>query len=349
MSQNYSTVPIPQSPSWRMKAPRSGVLSPKRLSGPYRKQTSHEDSSGSSWFVLSPMLENNVYPSPSLIGPLAHSPRPQAVVAKPFLTLALIKLDELLPGFLNHLSHPTFQSVTKACSLLDSSIGAPASISSPHTNRNNHTSSPGGSPNSPLGLFRFFSSSPSSSSPRSSNHSSPCSSPSSSPSAMALEGEWEGLVTAPLWLLAAAEVLAADLYHLTAGETACALLKGLYQRCTQDLFRLQRLLCDPILAAYASPLQSRTSGAVVEAARSVHAALETLVLLISCRCQFLEVQASLVDNKLSAATGMGVILHRLETHEVTAAATLPLYTLVVQQVRAWKYALEACLAVEQCL
>ena len=379
MSQKYSMPAVPKSPSWRTRAGRDGVSSPSRrgVNLSYRRQGSLVDeSTGSSWFLPTPLVENNVYPPPSaLIGPnqLPHRSL-GARTSTPFLTLAQAKLDKILPQFLLYLSKPTFESATKACALFDSSI-VPQSSSNRNQNeppadpaaslpfgndRNDHVvaSSPTNSllsdasvlatsTSSPLVLLKEWISSPGNSdhsTPHSSRQSSPCSASPSTPSAQAVEGEWDNLVAAPFWLLAAAEVLWADLYHLDDPDA----VKGLFQRCSQDIFRLQRLMCDPILAAVDSS-ERKPRQTEVDAAQSVSSIFETLIVLSSCRCQCLELQAELGEESLpSIAAGMGIVLQGLEKHEPIRPAK-PLYNVHLRQLRAWKFSLEARLAVEQCL
>lgn len=461
MSQGYNTLGVPKSPSWMMR-PRNAVLAPKRLSGPYRRQVSLEEAKAMNWFRVNPaILENNVYPTPAIISPLHHPiiPGPRQVVAKPFVAVALHKLEALLPAFLQSVTPATIPAVTAACTLLDTSLvnsNRNDSGSTDHNSRQRHKRLPspirrrkrrqqqqqqhrvtshstnilsqllgmarfaptseGTLPNvssSPQSPQRVFTSPPSSSSPSLSDGGNKSEESSLSASARALEEEWEQLVAVPLWLLAAAELLFADLYHLqpprrplpaqpsssssssayvnpveTEDEylTPASIVKGLYQRTIQDFHRLQRVLCDPILAAAERETSSATTGLssigcqptnpagwvrLIPAARAVSDTLQTLETILSCRCQLLEIHATLVNIAPfhyqrhpqqhtppnfsafpQAATGMGLILHRLETTQETTIipeSIQPMFTTILRQVRGWKYAMEACLALEQCL
>lgn len=338
-----------------MKAKRQfGVVNPPTPSlgrALLVRQNSMEVSGlGGSFVVLRP-LESNVYPRAHHA---LHSPRnSEPKNGRPFLTLALLKLVQVLPDFLEDLATPTPSSVAKACALMESmatprSSGpllrkteSPASTPSPRR----YLTEPRSPLFQPLELIQRMLSSTSPASSRSpSPFSSPSESPSSSvsapcsPSAMALEKEWERLVAAPFWLLAAAELLTADCCRDPS-------LIGLYQRCTQDLFRLQHLLCEPVLATESS------HGDVLVAAQTVRSLLDAVIIFAAAQSEFIRIQSCLHESTdtvavAQAATSMGIVLARLDAIE---DSSLSLFQRAYQQVQGWKYALEACLAVEQCL
>lgn len=150
----------------------------------------------------------------------------------PFLTLALVKLTEVLPIYFQHLANPTIANASKACAVLD---GIVATASSPtnspkrtvhqperskQKNQNKNTKNSherrrrmataitlANNPTSPLTLQYWMSSSSSLASSKQFQQ--------QTPTAMALESEWEALI-APFILLVAAETMAADLEHLRA-------------------------------------------------------------------------------------------------------------------------------------
>ncbi|GAX11547.1 hypothetical protein FisN_22Lh237 [Fistulifera solaris] len=307
---------------------------------------------GGPYVVLRP-LESNVYPRAHQA---LHSPQKcESKNARPFLTLALLKLFQVLPEFLDDLATPIPFSVAKACARLES-MATPryaghwlqkteSPASTPNSQRG-HLSEPKSPVFQPLQLIQQMLST---ASPISSHSLSPFSSPSESPSssisapyspsALALEKEWERLVAAPFWLLAAAELFAADCCRDPS-------LIGLYQRCTQDLFRLQHLLCEPVLATESS------QGDVLVAAQKVRALLDAVLLFVAAQSEFIRIQASLHESTdtvtvAKAATDMGMVLARLDAIEDLSLSTL--FQRAYQLVQAWKFALEASLAVEQCL
>lgn len=346
-----SNLSAPASPSWKPagKARRQfGVVNPPTPSMG-RALLIPQNSMEKSFVVLRP-LESNVYPRSHHA---LHSPQSKEHKnGTPFLTLALLKLAQVLPGFLDNLATPTVSSVAKACALMES-MATPRSAGpllqrkespAPTTPSQRYLNEPRSPLFQPLQLVQQLIAGASPASSRSpSPFSSPSESPSSSvstpssPSALALEKEWERLVAAPFWLLAAAEILTADCCRDPS-------LIGLYQRCTQDLFRLQHLLCEPVLAAESS------QGDVVVAAQKVHALLDAVLVFAAAQSEFIQVQSCLhqsTDTVAQAATGMGIVLARLDAIEDLSLSLL--FQRAYQQVQGWKYALEACLAVEQCL
>jgi hypothetical protein len=194
-----------------------------------------------------------------------------ATKPKPFLSMSLLKLNEILPAYCRALVDPA-QGPAKACSMLDSSLAtatswSPSSSPSARRSGENETKamerrrekllSNGSSPTS--GSFLQWLAPPTSTAQTSSSFLSAratSSSPPSSNSAMAMEGEWESY-TAPFFLLAAADILYFDMNHCfhrqeeastpDSPQEAAALSK-LYRRIINDILRVKEVLCDPLLS-----------------------------------------------------------------------------------------------------
>jgi hypothetical protein len=132
---------------------------------------------------------------------------------------------------------------------------------------------------------------------------------------MALEGEWETLVS-PFLLLASAEAMTADLEHWRAAasslgtkslDTAASIapvspavsLTGLYQRINQDFARMQDVLCEPFLrsneSAAATVPTSATQQLHSRAAVALASAIKLLAVAVNVRCQLVDFQVSLFD------------------------------------------------------
>lgn len=246
---------------------------------------------------------------------------------KSFLTMALVKLEGLMPAYCQALVDPSHANASKACAFLDSSVATASPSNSPQPSlhapqragsfrqhgpsfsaahaASSTTSTPSGRmsavPASPRSskLLQWLAASTSSTTPTTSQ--SPylpggTGMPPISSSAMALEGEWQ-TYAAPFELLAGAEVLYADMMVQESGKqqqsvaagTSVA-LQGLYQRIVQDLVRVEENLCTVFLDMEAI---SASSSAFGEKALSLSLSLRALTTLCTLRCQFLELSSRL--------------------------------------------------------
>lgn len=344
---------LPASPSWRKQLSRSPGAPGRLLRR--RRDNDHPDDFfnsalgrrnhaflGSSW-LLTPA--QNVYRQPTLTtssnATKSHTP---------FLTIALLKLNEVLPDFVqtSQLGDPALAA--KACAVLDSSVAtagspynspaaSPASSASRHSaaspRKDRATSSIGSSSSAPVGqrgppLLQWLTSSADS---RRENHAS--TSPASS--ALVIEGEWETYV-APFLLLAAAEVL----YH----DMQLQGLAVIYQRIIADMLSVKQILCDPILGQLLlTPPASATASSMlmtsVEAATSLATMIDTLTAFCTCRIQLVDLQRTCTPQALALFT---VLLQTASAHPQRNE----LFERLLQECNAWKFCIETCLALEQC-
>jgi len=301
-----------------------------RSSLEYRREQSDDNSSrpilSPSW-RLQPPVSQNVYRQAS-----PQAPKPTQA---PFLSLALLRLEAILVDFCETLNHPSHHNAAKACALLDSSIataGSPANSRCNSPKPNNY--SPRSPPKSPL--LNWLSSSS-----HKPTQTSPQHSPTVAASALALEGEWETYIS-PFLLLAGAEVLYADLRHCQ-DPAKSPVLQAIYQRTVSDMLLAKQMLCDPLLGT----IQTTS---YTEAASSLSMCIAGLTAICTCRCQLLELQASL----FAAQTNLGevsmaitVILNSVMALGDIGAAEAMKNTLIIE-LKTWKYCLEACLALQQC-
>lgn len=171
-------------------------------------------------------------------------------------------------------------------------------------------------------------------------------------------------------MLAAAEVLSADLYHMNVDgqdeedtPSKLKLLKGLYQRCTKDFRRIQQLVCEPVRNlpnSIENSILDDPLKAVSCAAQTVHEQLDACATIISSRLTLLDVQHTLMQQQqqqhsvlvwANGANALGLVLHRLQQNEenVLPDTIRAWHEQFCKQVQVWKTTLEACLTVEQCL
>jgi hypothetical protein len=232
----------------------------------------------------------------------------------PFLTIALVKLTEVLPAYSDLLAAgPSYTNAARACSVLDGVIATASPSSSPvvgKTGPRHHPQYPipphQQRPTSPLSFSYWLSTKPSALASNSNS--------TSSSSAMALEGEWETLVS-PFLLLASAEAMTADLEHWRAVTSSSSgnkspddvanivpvspavSLTGLYQRVNQDFALMQDVLCEPFLRSpheSAAPVpMSATQQLHSQSAVVLASAIKLLSIAVNVRCQLVDLQVSL--------------------------------------------------------
>jgi hypothetical protein len=264
---------------------------------------------------------------------------PAPTKPKPFLSMSLLKLNEVVPAYCRALADPD-QGAAKACAMLDASVATAtttwspsSSPSAPRRSGDGQTQTskrgdrvPSSSGSSPP-FLNWLTPTSASTSQRSKSSFlsaksalSSMSPPSSSNSAMAMEGEWDSY-TAPFFLVAAADILYYDMNHCfhrhhhegedsgggDAPHAAAAALSRLYLRIVDDVVRLQQILCDPLLdkptqgeaAAASAGLVPASVQRSADAARSLSETLEWLVAACRIRSQLVNLQCRLFA---SAAT-----------------------------------------------
>mmetsp|Transcript_36337 Transcript_36337/g.75601 ORF Transcript_36337/g.75601 Transcript_36337/m.75601 type:complete len:885 (-) Transcript_36337:1599-4253(-) len=289
-----------------------------------------------------------------------HSSQPQQRQT-PFLTLALLKLDELTEKFLKALAHPNYQTACEACVALDTSIANTTTSSTSPGSPATHTRSPAtrrGAPRSPTkSPFGWLSGAAS----RTNDDIQPS-------SASALEGEWEEFQK-PFLFLAAAEVWYAELAHVKAskssssgrdvtGERASALSR-IYNFLKTEFLKVRNKLCLPFLSDSDATQRDETV-----AAFSLSNTLLSLSDFCSCRAILVEAQCNffrsvgtsdrrhviykdmqeIVEGELSARKN-----NKSTPKHDKRQAFSPLKDVWMQELEAWKQLLTAVASLEQCL
>ena len=276
----------------------------------------------------------------------------------PFLTMALLKLEKILPEFGTHLAHASFENITQACAVLDTSVATATRGTSPGS------VSPK-SPKSPTNL-PFLQWLPDRS-PGGGLGASP-------PSALALESEWDDLQHGFL-VLATAEYLYQDIMQQLKRPQS---LRGLYEYVLTQLMRLHATLCEPFLTVVAATqtAQATTADAPptprqrhTHAARSVGKTLQNFVMLCQVRLQLIDLQSNLftvgdldtvldslrtllaVTESSLASVGSDETAADSTTSTTTTGAGIsadPVMKALVQELHLWKYTVHACWALERC-
>ena len=297
-----------------------------------------------SW-LLSPHNHRTKKSSPVKTASLLHSP-----LSTPFLSLALLKLEENLEDFCSLVAEPTSRNVSEACSKMDSSVAtagsAPQSPRSPKSPVFPHSTSQTSSGSSPLSPRYWLS-------PRlggdNSNHNtgtrtlsgSPGGGISATPSASVLEGEWERYVT-PLFFLAAAESIFCNMIHCehASPETNlryAAVLECLYQRIVDDLLSVKQTLCDPLIGLNHAP------------AISVSASLSALMQFATLRMQHIGIQLTIFAGLEIPKTVRALVRMQEAVPTTDLGPTKPLFEALTQQTEATILFLEACWSLQKCL
>jgi len=255
----------------------------------------------------------------------------------PVLTLALLRLEEQLPTFCEHLADPSPENIYAACALIDSTVAT----ASP----GNHGSPSGfvGSPSSPR-------SSPSRSPIRnwlSGSSGSPTNANSVSSSAMALEGEWERFVL-PLFLLAGAESIYASLGHSSDSRVARN-LSTLYQRITKDLNLVREVLCDPLIASEGDRFVAPTLTLYYERASSLAKSLQALATFTQIRSQLILFHSRMWHSPKPDFGEQALLFHDLLPNlPREGASAMPMLKELEAEVLCWKYLMKTTAALEQC-
>lgn len=263
---------------------------------------------------------------------------PQSTTGTPLLTLVLLKLEKILPDFCSHLRHATFESIAKACAILDSSISS-------------STSTTGSvSPSSPVGSFLHWL-------------------PDRSSSAVALEHEWESIQDGFLVLAAAEYLYQAVMHQVKRPQT----LRNLYTYAMQQIIQVHATLCEPILASAVVPTPDNHH---VRAARNVGRTLQCLVTLAQVRLQLIDLQSNLFtvgeldivledlksllmvteltlvgDTAAAAGGGAGTGTTsntRTNGDNDMASSSNPVAQALLQELRTWTNLVRASWALERC-
>ena len=247
-----------------------------------------------------------------------HSHHARPPQQPPFLTIVLMKIDQLLPRYCQHLSDPTHANATLACTLLDSVMTTTMTSTTDDatTHNTNINTNNSAHPEATTPIKRWLTL----------PQRSPLSSAFLTP-AIVLENEWETYAS-PFLLLAAAEVLYSNhLEHLQPPSRSTTTttttkppdrkiedrsevskvtsLLELYERIDQDLRYVQEILCEPFLRS-ADPtttslsLPQLPSGTIPQpqqdyhyhhAAVSVSDSIRVLSVIVSIRCQMISFQS----------------------------------------------------------
>ena len=255
----------------------------------------------------------------------------------PVLTLALLRLEEQLPKFCQHLADPSADNVHAACSLIDSTVAtASPSYGSPSGYKVSPSSQHSHSPTrSPIRSWLIGSSgSPTNMNPITT-------------SARALESEWERFVL-PLFLLAGAEFIYSSLGH-SCDATAAQNLSNLYEKITIEINLVREVLCDPLLASEESN-HAPNLALYYERASSLSTSLHALAALAQIRSQLIQFQSRMWASGLDPDFEMQALLfHELLPNLPTeAASAVPMIKELEKEVQCWKYLMKTTAALEQC-
>ena len=270
----------------------------------------------------------------------------------PFLTMALMKLDQLFPDFCSHLGRASFENISKACTVLDSSL-ATASLSnagSPHSPRSPHSPSRSG----------FLQWLPDRSPKRGNARS--LSPPTASSSAVALESEWDTLQHGFL-VLATAEYLYQDVQQVKRGHS----LRGLYEYVIVQLEQVHATLCESFLSIPAATASRENK--YITAAKSVSTTLQCLLTLCEVRIQLIDVQSNLftvgflddtvkesmitllavTETTFQAGSATSTVPNAgIDQPQSTATGVDPVKNALLQELKVWKHLLEAISGIERC-
>ena len=293
-----------------------------------------------------------------------HSPEEQkSTNTTPFLTMALLRLEQIFPQFCLPLAQASHENISRACAVLDSSLTPPTNNHPVgHASPSNSSSASGSprsprSPRSPTMGFLHWLPDPSPSKRASTRSLSPPTAASSA-AAMALEGEWDSLLHGFL-VLSTAEYLYQDLQQLKRGHS----LRGLYEYVLLQLEQVHATLCEPFLSIPTDAAASRENK-YIAAARSVAQTLQSLLTLCQVRVQLIDLQSNLftVGNleevKDSFCTLLAVTIASTQSATSTnddpaselpsPMAADPVKGSLIQELKIWRYLLEACVGLERC-
>ena len=275
----------------------------------------------------------------------------------PFLTMALLKLEQIFPDFCLPLAQASWENITRACAVLDT-----ASLA---TSPSNSVGSPRSQPRSPrsptshhIGFLNWLPESP-----RRRGHTRSLSPPTANTpaTALALESEWDALQHGFL-VLATAEYLYQDMQQLKRGHS----LRGLYDYVQTQFVQIRATLCEPFLSIPRGTALRENK--YISAARSVARTLQTFLTLCQVRMQLIDLQSNLftvgdlsevkdsIGNLLTAteasfqdmAANSGVEEEGDNEEPSTAAAADPVRDALIQELKTWKYLLESCAGLERC-
>ena len=351
------------SPSWRMVRSRSSSLPRLKI-----RPTNLTVGSGwgNSWLPApeSPQksIQNSIWDMGSPSRRSLSPPRRRRPLRRtPVLTLTLIKLDEQLLQYCQYLKDPSFENVSSACALLDSTVATASPVSSERGSPASYVGSPplGSSPGSPgtrspRSPLRSWLTGNRDSPPTPAAGNSPVST-----SALALEGEWEKIAV-PFFILAGAEAVYADLGHVIEDGSVARNLIALYETITNALHLVRQTLCDPFLVSEEATLeqqqlQNQQSGSTfamyTERASSVAMSLHALANITRARCELIQLHSGLWES-CKGGVGFGDLgrsFHELLPNLPSdGARAQPMCDAVEREVKAWKYMMETAFALERC-
>jgi hypothetical protein len=334
---------MPSSPSWRTIKNRSASLPRVRRGSspgsnspsPDRNRRIDDESTIRSWWLGNkspPRMNSEVYVRGSRRSP-SPPQRSRPSKSTPVLTLALLKLDELMLEFTKRLSDPSMSNVEVAVALLDGSVATASPNTTPSKGSPVSGGLSGASPSrSPIRDW-FTNNSTNSDSPTKTAH-----------SALALESEFEKFAL-PLFLFAGAEAVYGKCGHVQVD--VATQLASLYQQTANELENVRAILCDPFLLGmeHLAP----TMIMYKDHASSLTVALESLVELCRIRSQMIPIQFTLWESSQPTFEDIkAAFLDLLPSIPKDAGRAGPMKESIEKEIKLWTSMMNLGTAVERC-
>ena len=245
----------------------------------------------------------------------------------PVLTMALLKLDELMLDFTKHLSDPSMSNVEEALALLDGCVATASPNATPSK----------GSPDSRSPIRDWLTG-------NTSTHSND-SPTKTADSALVLEGEFENF-SLSFFLLAAAEAVYAKLGHVQVD--VATQLATLYQQAAKELEMVRETLCVPFLSGMEQLAPNMTM--YKEHASSLSRSIQCLLQICAVRSQMISIEVSLWESSQPTFEDLKVaFFDLLSLLPKDASHAEPVRDSVQKEIKLWASMMDLGMTVERCM